>query len=72
MEEHPLYPGCHWPEFTRFVVEGKGLWQCTDCGYISDLPSGKPFLRHSENCPRIPYLLGQKQGRPPRIYATKR
>lgn len=64
--EHPNYPGCHWPEYTPFVVEGQGLWQCTDCGCVSDLPSG-PFNRHSKNCPRIPYLLGEKRARPPRI-----
>jgi uncharacterized paraquat-inducible protein A len=66
MDEHPIYPGCHWPEFTRFVVEGEGLWQCTDCGCISDLQSGT-FNRHSAHCPRVPYLLREKQGRSPTI-----
>jgi hypothetical protein len=65
-EEHHLYPGCNWPEFVPFVVEGRRFWQCTDCGCISDLPS-ETFNRHSEHCPRIPYLLGEKQGRPPKI-----
>jgi hypothetical protein len=71
MNEHPIYPGCHWPEFEEVQVNGKSLWKCTDCGCISDLPFGKPYVRHLAHCPRIPYLTGQKRGLPPRITFAK-
>lgn len=63
-EWRTTWPGCNNEtpfEVVEETAHGK-LFRCTDCGKVClDLPVGA-LNRHEKTCPRIPYLLGQKQG----------